>query len=98
MAIAVELSFRGPGATLQNYFKAIQKIPATPGGPHPDSACLFHWVTEGPGGHGYRVTDVWQTREDFDRFTRVTIQPISAELGLPGPHQTNFFEVANFLT
>ena len=97
MAVAVEMSFEGPGATLQNYFEAIQKMGATPEGPHPDPACLFHWVTE--HGNGFRVTDVWQTRQDFERFAQATIGPVSAQVGLPQPHPApNFIEVANFLT
>ena len=33
MAIAVEATFHGQGATLENYNKAIQIMGATPGGP-----------------------------------------------------------------
>ena len=97
MAVAIELSFQGPGATLQNYFEAIQRMGGTPEGPHPDAACLFHWVAETPGG--FRVTDVWQTRDDFNRFLRDTIGPTSAEVGIPQPHPApNFIVLANFLT
>ena len=95
MAIAVELSFRGQGATIENYFKAIEIMGAAPEGPHPDPACLFHWVTE--VGGGFDVTDVFQTREAFDQFAQNTIGPISAQVGIPNPH-TKFIEVANFLT
>jgi hypothetical protein len=97
MAVAVELSFEGPGATLQNYFEAIRIMGATPEGPHPDPACLFHWVAK--HGNGFRVTDVFQTRGDFERFARDTIAPISAQVGIPQPHPApNFIELANFLT
>jgi hypothetical protein len=95
MAIAVELSFHGQGATIDNYFTAIEKMGAAPGGPHPDPHLLFHWVTV--VGGGFVVTDVWQTREAFDQFAANRIGPISAEVGIPNP-QTKFIEVANFLT
>ena len=50
MAIAVEVSFHGHGATLENYKKTITLMGATPGGPHPGPGCLFHWITEVGGG------------------------------------------------
>ena len=65
MAIAVEAAFRGQGATLENYFKSIEIMGAAPEGRHPDPGCLFHWVTE--TGGGFDVTDVWQTREQFEQ-------------------------------
>ena len=96
MAVAVEMSFEGPGATLQNYFEAIQKMGEAPEGPHPDPACLFHWVTE--HGNGFRVADVWKSQADFQHFADTQIGPVSAAVGLPRPHQQDFIDVANFLT
>lgn len=95
MAVAVEVSFHGQGATLENYLKTIEQMGATPEGPHPDPACLFHWITE--VGGGLRVTDVWQAREQFDRFAQEKIGPISAQVGMPQP-QIKFIDVANFMT
>jgi hypothetical protein len=69
----------------------------TPGGPHPDPGCLFHWVAEIPGG--YRVTDVWKTKEQFDKFAAETVGPVSEQLGMPMPEpQVKFMDVHNFLT
>ena len=95
MAIAVELALHGQGATLENYLKAIELMGATPGGRHPDPGCLFHWVAE--IGGGLQVTDVWQTREQFEQFARDKIGPVSEQVGLPQP-QTKFVDVSNFLT
>jgi hypothetical protein len=95
MAIAVEVSFHGHDATLDRYLEGIRKMGATPEGPHPDPACLFHWITV--EGGGLRVIDVWKTRADFDRFAAEKIGPVSAEVGLPQP-QVRFIDVANFLT
>ncbi|MGZ4202642.1 MAG: hypothetical protein ACXVRH_11350 [Thermoleophilaceae bacterium] len=95
MAIAVEVSFSGPGATPQNYLSSLEKMGAAPEGPHPDTGCLFHWITEVPGG--LKVTDVWLARDEFERFAQEKIGPVSAETGLPQP-QVNFIDVANYLT
>ena len=95
MAIAVEVAFRGQGATLENYFKSIEIMGAAPEGRHPDPGCLFHWVTETSGG--FEVTDVWQTRDQFEQFVRDKVGPVGEQLGMPQP-QIKFVDVANFLT
>jgi hypothetical protein len=95
MAIAVEVSFHGQGATLENYKKTITLMGATPGGPHPGPGCLFHWITE--VGGGLEVTDVWKTKEQFETFAAEKIGPLSEQAGMPKP-QIKFIEVANFLT
>lgn len=47
---------------------------------------------------GMRVTDVWETKEQFEKFAEEKIGPISAEVGIPGPPKTTFCEVHNYLT
>ena len=44
MAIAIQLTFHGPGGRLENYDNSVADMGGTPGGPHPDPACLFHWA------------------------------------------------------
>jgi hypothetical protein len=96
MAIAVEVSFRGADATIDKYFEAIQLMGAVPEGAHPDPDCLFHWITSDAGG--LRVTDVWRTREAFDRFAQQQIGPKTEQVGMPKPQPPKFIEVDNFLT
>ena len=95
MAVALELTFQGPNATLANYKKALQKMNATAGGPHPDPDCLFHWATDIPGG--FKVTDVWTGRPEFDRFAAEKIGPIGAEIGMPPPNITEI-DIDSYLT
>ena len=95
MAVAVELTYHGQGATLDNYRAIIQRLGLSPEGPHPDPACLFHWAAEIPGG--FRVTDVWRSQDQFEQFAQNTIGPIGQELGVPQP-QMKFIEVANYFT
>ena len=42
MAVAVELSYNGPGATRANYDQLLQQLGVSPEGRHPDPDCLFH--------------------------------------------------------
>ena len=97
MAVAVELSYHGPGATRANYDQLLQQLGVSPEGRHPDPDCLFHWIAETPGG-GFRVTDVWTSQAQFDEFVQNTIGPIAQQLGIPDPHPINVVQVANFLT
>jgi hypothetical protein len=94
MAIAFDATYEGEGASLENYHKILEQLNATPEGPHPGAGCLFHWITETPGG--FRVTDVWMTRAQLDAFLD-RLGPIASELGVPEPQMTEF-EVANYLT
>jgi hypothetical protein len=93
MAIAVQLDFKG--ATLEQYDQVIRKMgfkPQGSGGP----GGLFHWVTK--TADGIRVVDVWQTREQFEKFSQEKIGPISQEVGFPGAPEVQVFEVHNYLT
>ena len=44
------------------------------------------------------MTDVWGSRDTFERFAQEKIGPISQEVGLPNPPEIQFFEVHNYLT
>lgn len=92
MAIAVQLDFKG--ATLEQYDQITQKMGFRPGGPGAPGG-LFHWITK--TADGMRVTDVWQSREQFEKFSQEKIGPLSKEAGV-GPPVVQFFEVHNYLT
>jgi hypothetical protein len=95
MAVAVEVTFVGEGATLESYYEAIKALGASPEGKHPDPGCLFHWVTTIEGG--YRVTDVWREKSAFETFISERVGPAMQQLGAPQP-QVRFIDVENFLT
>jgi hypothetical protein len=90
MAVGVVMDFEG--GTLDQYDQVVQKMGLTPGGPTPPGA-LFHWVTA--TDNGVRVTDVWESREQFERFAEEQIGPLSAEVGLSTPQPT-FYEAHNY--
>jgi hypothetical protein len=66
-----------------------------PNGPGPHGA-LFHWATQ--TSEGLQVTDVWESREQFQEFSDSQIGPFSAEVGIPGPPQVTFHDVHNYMT
>ena len=93
MAIAVEMNFRG--ATLGQYDQVIQKMGLTQGGPMP-SGGMSHWVAK--TDDGIRVVDVWESKEQFEKFAQEKIGPFSQEVGVSGPPKMEFFEVHNYFT
>ena len=92
MAVAVILDFEG--GTLDQYDQVIERMGFEPGGAGAPGG-LFHWVTE--TDNGIRVTDVWESREQFQRFAEEKIGPLTQEMGLAEPQMT-FHDVHNHLT
>jgi hypothetical protein len=93
MPVAVVLDF--PGGTLEQYDKVIELMGFTPGGAGAPGG-LFHWVTA--TDDGIRVTDVWESREQFEKFGQDEIGPKTQEAGIPAPPQISFHDVHNHLT
>jgi hypothetical protein len=47
---------------------------------------------------GIRVTDVWETAEQFERFAEERIGPITEAVGVPSPPELEYYDVHNYLT
>ena len=93
MPVAVVMEFKD--ATPEQYDQVIEKMGFTPGGAGAPAG-LFHWVTQ--TDDGIRVTDVWETAEQFQQFADEQIGPITQEVGVAGPPELTFYEVHNYLT
>jgi heme-degrading monooxygenase HmoA len=93
VAVAVQLDFQN--ATLEQYDEANERIGLLPGGPAPGSRELFHWVMETEDG--FRVVDVWESREAFEAFEQGKLRSIYREVGIVDPPKIQFFDVHNYL-
>ena len=93
MAVAVQMDF--DGATLAQYDQVCQKMGLTPTGPGPAGA-ISHFATM--TDKGLRVVDVWQTREQFEKFAQEQIGPYSQEVGITSQPAMQFFDVHNYFT
>jgi hypothetical protein len=93
MAIGVQLDF--PGGSLAQYDQVIQKMGFRPGGPGAPGG-LFHWVAKTDSG--IRVVDVWESRDQFEKFSAEKIGPLTAQVGITQPPKITFFEIHNYLT
>ncbi len=93
MAVAIVMDFKG--ATLEQYDKVVELMHLTPEGSGA-AGSLFHWVAETP--EGIVVTDVWTTREDFEKFAQEQIGPFTQQAGFAGPPEMTFYEVHNYMS
>jgi hypothetical protein len=93
MATAVQMDFKG--ATLDQYDQVIDKMGFRPGGPGAPGG-ISHWVTK--TDDGIRVTDVWESKEQFEQFAQEQIGPLAEAVGIPSAPDVQFFDVHNLLT
>ena len=91
MAVAVDATFRG--TSLAQYDEAITAMGLSPGGRHPGA--LFHWVTG--TDDGFRVTDVWESKEKFEAFAQEQLGPMSEQIGLAAP-EIRYIDVHCYMT
>jgi hypothetical protein len=82
------------GGTLEEYDEVMQRMGLDAEGAEMPAGGLFHWVTKTDAG--IRVTDVWETQEQFDRFAAEQIGPITQAVGVPGPPKVSFYPVHNY--
>jgi hypothetical protein len=81
-----------PDGSHDEVIKRMGFEPQGAGGP----GALFHWVTK--TSDGIRVTDVWETQEDFDKFAEEKIGPITQAVGIQSQPEIQYFDVHNYLT
>ena len=93
MAVGVVVVF--PGGTKEQYDQVISEMGYTKGGPGAPGG-LFHWacITD----EGVRLTDVWESREQFEEFAANSMGPLAAKAGVPGPPSITMYEVYNYFT
>lgn len=90
-AVAVVLECKG--AALDQYDQVLGEMGRTPRGRDAPGS-LFHWVTVTQDG--IRVSDVWQTRAQFEPFAAEQIGPLTVEVGFPAPPEIAFHDVHNY--
>ena len=90
--MAVVLIADIPGMTSDLYRQAINQVrdqlKAAPG-------FVAHAGTPTPTG--FRVTEIWESREDCTRFLESTIMPMAQQVGIP-PFQPEFLEADEAFT
>ena len=93
VAVGVQQDFKG--MTLEQYDAAVEQMGFSPQGAGAPG-CVFHWVTK--TSDGVRVTDVWETQEDFEKFAQEKIGPVAKAVGIKGQPEIQYFDVYSYLT
>ena len=90
--MAVELVAEIRGMTKTQYDQAISQVQdqlrQAPG---------FMGHAAGPMEGGYRVTELWNSREECERFMQQTIMPMAQRVGIP-PFEPRFLAIDNVVT
>jgi len=89
MALAFLLEF--PGVTQEQYDQVIEKLQL---GGKTYQGGIFH--VAGPMEGGWRVVDVWESQEAFDRFFQAKLGQALQEVGV-APPQPKVWPVHNIL-
>jgi hypothetical protein len=93
MAIAVVMKFKG--VSLKQYDQVVDRMGyerSGAGGP----GGIFHWVTQTEDG--LQITDVWESKNAFERFAEAELRPHTTAVGITAPPEFTFYEVYNYLT
>ena len=80
MAISVLLFFRSSGDVRKIYDAIVGEMRIQDA---PPRGAIYHWCA--PVSGGMQICDIWETREDFDRFAEEKIRPLSAKHGFSAP-------------
>ena len=87
MAISAVMLFTSTGDVRKIYDAVIDEMGVRD---NPPPGSIYHWAA--PVRSGMQVCDVWETREQYERFAKERIGPITAKHGL-GPPQVEIADV-----
>ncbi len=91
MAVGILLEF--PGVTREQYEQLAHDVSLS-GSPE---GALIHVCGPTADG-GWRIVDVWESREAFERFANELLIPRAIARGFPQPSKREFFEPFHVLT
>ena len=91
MVVAVQLDFRE--SMIDQYDQMAERLGMLPGSPAQRHE-LFHWVMK--TDDGFRVVDVWESKEAFEEFEQEKLQPMFKEVGIRRSPEVQFFDVYNY--
>lgn len=87
MAISAVMLFNSTGDVRKIYDGVIDEMGVRD---NPPPGSVYHWCA--PVRGGMQVCDVWETHEQFERFAKEQIGPVTAKHGL-GPPQVDVREI-----
>ena len=86
MAVAMLLEW--PGQTQEQYEQLMKQVALDA---DPPEGGLFHVAGPMPGG--WRVVDIWESEEAFERFAQARLMPAVHRVGIPDMPDPQFYPV-----
>lgn len=86
MAVAMLLEW--PGQTREQYEQLMELVALEA---EPPEGGLLH--VAGPMAGGWRVVDIWESEEAFERFADERLRPAVQQVGIPGMPEPQFYPV-----
>ena len=83
--MAIGMVVEVPGATQAQYDAVVARMGLQE---NPPEGCLVHCA--GPTDGGWRVVDVWESQEHFDRFRAERLAAATEAEGMPEPQVSTF--------
>jgi hypothetical protein len=79
-----------PGVTREQYDKIMNSLDL---GTTPQPGMIFHCAGQASGG--WRVFDIWESREAFDHFLKDRLSPAIEKAGIQSRPNPEFFPIYN---
>jgi hypothetical protein len=93
--MAIGMLIEGPEWTQEQYEEINERMFGTSAPSSAPEGLIFH--TAGHGPNGWRVFDVWESREHFERFLEEQVMPAAEEMGGPPMGEPEVYELHNVL-
>ena len=89
--MAFALVFDFPDGTREQYEAVLRELGVEPGASATEPGRLFH--AAGPGEEGWRVIDVWESRDALDAFFRERLADALERARMSSPLPPQVFEI-----
>ena len=86
MAVAMLLEW--PGETQEQYERLMKLVKLED---EPPEGGLFHVAGPMPGG--WRVLDIWESEQAFERFANERLKPAIQQVGIPNMPDPHFYPI-----
>lgn len=93
--MAIGILFEGPGWTRETYEEMNRKMFGSPRPSQSIDGIIVHTAGEGP--NGFRIVDVWESQEHFQRFMEEKVMPAAQEIGAAQGPDPQIWELHNLL-
>ncbi|MDX6476702.1 MAG: hypothetical protein QOH95_2213 [Gaiellaceae bacterium] len=90
----IAMMFNNPNVTSEQYDAVREKLNVSD---NPPEGSILHIAGPGPGG-GWRVIEVWESKEAAEKFAQERLKPLFDELGMGERPAPEVWQVHNVMT